>query len=64
MPQEDNYVARTQVIRACLAEHPGATPARVVGILAERDIKVSPAHVIVVQEVLRSEKPDRTTAAS
>ena len=64
MSKDDTYFGKTQAIRACLAEHPVATPARVVEILAALDIQVSPAHVIVVQAVLRSEKADRVAAAS
>ena len=36
-----------------------ATPSRLVEILAAQGIQVSPAHVIVIQAVLRSEKADR-----
>ena len=64
MSKEDTHFGKTQAIRACLAEHPGASPARVVEILAARDIQVSPAHVIVVQAVLRSEKADRVALSS
>ena len=64
MPKNDTYVGKTQAIRTCLAEQPGATPVRIVEILAGRGIQVSPAHVIVVQAVLRSEKAERIAAAS
>jgi hypothetical protein len=64
MSKDDTHVGKTQAIRVCLAEHPDANPTRVVEILAARDIQVSPAHVIVVQAVLRSEKADRVAAAS
>ena len=58
MPYDDTHFGKTQSIRACLAEHPDVTPPRLVEILAARGIQVSPAHVIVIQAVLRSEKAD------
>ena len=64
MSKDDSYVGRTQAIRACLAEHPEATPERVVELLAARGIQVSPAHVFVVQAVARSQRAEQMTAAS
>ena len=59
MSHDHTHFDKTQAIRACLAEHPDVTPSRLVEILAARGIPVSPAHVIVIQAVLRSEKADR-----
>ena len=64
MAKDDSYVGKTQAIRACVAEHPKATPQRVVELLAKAGLQVSPAHVIVVQRVARSERADRVDAAS
>lgn len=64
MPKDDTYLGKTQAIRDCLAEQPGATPVQIVEILAGRGIQVSPAHVIVVQAVLRSQKAEHVAAAS
>lgn len=64
MSKEDSYVGRTQAIRACIAEHPAATTKRIVELLAAKGLQVSPAHVIVVQTVARSERADRVAAAS
>lgn len=54
MSKNDSYFAKTQAIRACVAEHPGVAPERIVELLAERDMRVSPAHVIVIQTLQRS----------
>ena len=59
MSHDDTHFGKTQAIRACLADHPNATPPCLVEILAAQGIQVSPAHVIVIQAVLRSEKADR-----
>ena len=65
MSKDDSNLAKTQAIRACLLEHPAAAPQRVVDlILSTRGIQVSPAHVIVVQTVLRAEKAERVPVAS
>ena len=64
MAKDETYAGKTQAIRDCLSEQPGATPVQIVEILAGRGIQVSPAHVIVVQAVLRSEQAERVAAAS
>jgi hypothetical protein len=64
MWKDDSYVGRTRAIRACLAEHPQATPQRVVDLLAARGLQISPAHVIVVRAVARSQRVEQVAAAS
>ena len=64
MSQDDSYFGRSQAIRACVVEHPDATPERIVELLAAGGLQVSPAHVIVVQTVARAERADRVAAAS
>lgn len=64
MSKDDSYVAKTQAIRACVAEHPGLAPQRIVELLAEREVRVSPAHVIVIQTLERSEHRHPVAAAS
>lgn len=64
MSKDESYVGTTQAIRACLAEHPQATPQRVVELLAARGLQVSPAQVFVVQAVARSQRKERLAAAS
>jgi hypothetical protein len=64
MSKDESNVAKTQAIRACLLEHPEAAPQRIVDLLTARGIQVSPAHVIVVQTVLRAEKAERVPVAS
>ncbi len=64
MSKDESNVAKTQAIRACLLEHPEAAPQRIVDLLAERGTQVSPAHVIVVQTVLRAERSERVPVAS
>ncbi len=64
MSKDDSYVAKTQAIRACVAKHPGMAPHRIVEFLAARGIRVSPAHVIVVQTLERSECTEHVVAAS
>jgi hypothetical protein len=55
---------RTQAIRARVAKHPGMDPHRIVEFLAARDIRVSPARVIVVQTLRRSERSEQVSTAS
>ena len=64
MSKDDSYFARTQAIRACIAKHPGASPQRIVELLAAGGLQVSPAHVIVVQTLDRSEHVEEVVAAS
>ncbi len=64
MSKDDSYVAKTQAIRACVAEHPGASPQRIVEILAAGGMRVSPAHVIVIQTLQRSERAEQVAAVS
>jgi len=64
MSKDDSYVAKTRAIRACVAEHPGASPQRIVEILAVGGVQVSPAHVIVVHTLERSEHLEPVGAAS
>jgi hypothetical protein len=64
MSKDNSYVARTRAIRACIAKHPGASPQRVVELLAAEGLQVSPAHVIVVQTLDRSEHVEEVAAAS
>jgi hypothetical protein len=64
MSKDDSYVAKTRAIRACIAKHPGASPQRIVELLAARGLQVSPAHVIVVQTLDRSEHADQVAAVS
>ena len=64
MSKDDSYVAKTQAIRVCVVEHPGAAPQQIVELLAADGMRVSPAQVIVVQAVQRSERSDRIAAAS
>ena len=64
MSKNDTYLGRNQAIRACLAEQPESTPQEVVQVLAAQGVQISPAQVIVVQAVLRSERADRVAAAS
>jgi hypothetical protein len=64
MSKDESYVAKSHAIRACLVEHPEAAPQRVVDILSAQGTQVSPAHVIVVQTVLRAEKAERVPVAS
>ena len=64
MSKGDTHFGKTQAVRAYLAEHPGATPTRVIEILAARGIQVTPAHVVVAQTVLRSEQAERVVVAS
>jgi hypothetical protein len=63
MSKDLSYVGKTQAIRACLAEHPEATPQRVVALLAARGLQVSPSHVIVVRAVARSQRAEQVAAA-
>jgi hypothetical protein len=64
MSKDDSYVAKTQAIRACVAKQPGTAPQRIVEFLATRGIRVSPAHVMVVQTLERSERAEHAVAAS
>jgi hypothetical protein len=64
MSKDLSYVGKTQAIRACLAEHPEATPQRVVALLAARGLLVSPSHVIVVRAVARSQRAEQLVVAS
>ena len=64
MSNDNSYVAKTQAIRACVAEHPGAAPHRIVKLLAEGGMRVSPAQVIVIQAIQRSERAEQMAAAS
>jgi hypothetical protein len=64
MSKDNSYVARTRAIRACIAEHPGASSQRVVELLAAGGLLVSPAHVIVVQTLDRTEHVEEVAAAS
>ena len=64
MSKDDSYVAKTQAIRACVAEHAGEAPQQIVELLAAEGLRVSPAQVIVVQAVQRSERNARMAAAS
>ncbi len=64
MSKDNSYVARTRAIRACIAKAPGASPQRIVELLAAEGLQVSPAHVIVVQTLDRSEHVEQVAAAS
>lgn len=64
MSMDDSYVAKTQAIRACVAKHPDLAPERIVELLAAGGMRVSPAHVIVIQTLIRSERADQAAAAS
>jgi len=64
MSKDDSYVAKTPAIRACVAEHPGVAPQHIVKLLAAGGMRVSPAHVIVIQTLERSERADQVPAAS
>ena len=64
MSKDDSYVAKNQAIRACIAKHPGLAPHRIVEFLAARGIRVSPAHVMVIQTLERSERAEHAVAAS
>ena len=64
MSMDDSYVAKNQAIRACVAQHPNAAPQRIVELLAAGGMRVSPAHVIVIQTLARSERVDQVVAAS
>jgi len=64
MSMDDSYVAKTQAIRACVAQRPGVAPQRIVELLAAGGMRVSPAHVIVIQTLERSERADQVPAAS
>lgn len=64
MSKDDSYVAKTQAIRACVAKHPGMAPQCIVEFLAAGGIRVSPAHVMVVQTLERSERTEHAVAAS
>ena len=64
MSKDLSYVGKTQAIRDCLAEHPEATPQRVVALLAARGLQVSPSHVIVVRAVARSQRAEQLVVAS
>ena len=64
MSNDDSYVAKTQAIRVCVDEHPGENARRIVELLAAGGLRVSPAQVIVIQAVQRSQRIDRLAAAS
>jgi len=64
MSRDESYIGKTLAIRACIAEHPDASPERVVQLLAAGGLQVSAAHVIVVQTVARCQRPDQVAAAS
>ena len=64
MSKDDSYVAKTQAIRACVDEHPEVAPQQIVELLAAEKMRVTPAQVIVIQAVQRSERSDRMAAAS
>jgi hypothetical protein len=64
MSKDESYIGKTLAIRACIAEHPDASPERVVELLAARGLQVSPAQVIVVQMVARCQRSDQIAAAS
>jgi len=64
MSKNDSYVSKSQAIRACVTDHPGASPQRIVELLAAEGMRVSPAHVIVIQTLARSERTERVAAVS
>jgi hypothetical protein len=41
MSMDDSYMAKTQAIRACVAQHPALAPERIVGLLAAGGMRVS-----------------------
>jgi hypothetical protein len=64
MSKNDSYVSKSQAIRTCVADHPSASPQRIVELLAAEGLRVSPAHVIVIQTLARAERTDRVAAVS
>ena len=64
MSKDESYIGKTRAIRACIAEHPNAAPEQIVRLLEAGGLQVSPAHVIAVQTVARSERFDKVAVAS